>query len=271
MVEIHPSAVVDPRAELGTGVAIGPFCRVDAGARLGDGVRLESHVVISGQTTIGAGTGVWPFAALGGEPQSRGDDGSRGRVEIGAECVVREHATVHRGTAADRVVTTVGDRVWLMAGAHVAHDCRVGDDVTLTNGVSLGGHSSVGDGAVLGALAGIHQHVRIGDGAMIGAGSMVARDVPPWTMAIGDRATLRGLNLVGLRRAGAGRDEIRALRELLDALFGDRDVPLADAVAAARSRAAASPLSSRAEVFLAFAGGPSRRGFVRLGAAAGSQ
>ncbi len=216
---IHPTAVVDPHAELGANVQIGPFCVVGPGVVLHDEVVVGSHVVLEGPCELGARTRVFPFAAIGHEAQDRKFRGEPSRVVIGARCTLREGVTVHRGTAGGDGVTRIGDDVLLMAQSHVAHDCVIGNDVVLANSAALAGHVVVGEGAVLGGLAAVHQFARIGRLAMVGGGAMVAQDVPPFCVAQGDRARLFGLNLVGLRRAGVSPERIEALRAAYRALF----------------------------------------------------
>lgn len=216
---VHASAVVDPAATVGADVKIGPFCVVGPNVTLGDGVILESHVVVEGHTTIGAGTQVFPFSSLGHAPQDLKFGGEETRLVIGSNTVIREHVTMNPGTAGGGALTEVGDKCLVMIGAHVAHDCRVGNNVILVNGVTLGGHVVIGDHAIVGGLTAVHQFVRIGKHAMIGGMSGVETDVIPYGSAIGNRAHLGGLNLVGLRRRNVPRDEIHALRGAYKSLF----------------------------------------------------
>ena len=216
---IHPTAVVDPRAELGRDVDVGPFAVVAAGAVLHDGVCIDAHAVVAGPCELGEGSRVHAFACVAGDAQDRKYRGEPSRVVAGRRCVFREGVTVHRGTSAGDGVTRLGDDVLLMAQAHIAHDCHVGSDVVLANGAALAGHVTVGDGAVFGGLAGVHQFCRVGRLAMVGAGAMVAQDVPPFTLAQGDRARIVGLNRVGLRRAGISPAARVALRRAFGELF----------------------------------------------------
>ncbi len=219
MTAIHPTAVVDPGASLGDDVEIGPYCTVGADVVLGDQVRLISHAVVAGRTTIGPRTVIYPFAAIGHRPQHakyRGEDSS---LEIGAENVIREHVTMHPGTAQGKMSTRVGDQCLFMVGTHVAHDCTVGDHVVMANNATLGGHVTVDDWAILGGLAAIHQFVRIGRHAVVGGMSGVEHDVIPYGSVMGDRARLAGLNLVGLRRRDFSRDVIHDLRRAFRLLF----------------------------------------------------
>lgn len=221
MPEVHPSAIVSAEAELASDVRIGPYCVVGAGASLAAGVVLHSHVVIEGRTTIGAGTEVYPFASLGHRPQDLKFGGEASELRIGSGNVIREHVTMNPGTAGGGLMTVVGDQCLFMVGAHVAHDCRVGNRVILANNATLAGHVTVGNGVVIGGLSAVLQYVRIGDGAMIGGMSGVEQDVIPYGLVTGERADLQGLNLVGLKRAGIERDQIRALQKAYQRIFGE--------------------------------------------------
>jgi len=216
---VHPSSIVEPGATLGQGVRIGPFCTVGKDVVLHDGVELVSHAVVAGVTEIGARTRVFPFASLGHAPQDLKYKGERTRLEIGADCVVREHVTMNPGTAGGASVTRVGHHCLFMAGAHVAHDCMVGDHVVMVNQATLGGHVSVGDFAILGGISAVHQFVRIGRHAMIGGMTGVEGDVIPYGLVMGDRARLQGLNIVGLKRRGFSREQIHDLRTAYRLLF----------------------------------------------------
>jgi UDP-N-acetylglucosamine acyltransferase len=220
-VRIHPTALVDPKADLATGVEIGPYCIVGSGATLHEGVRLVSHVVIEGLTEIGAETSVHSFALLGGAPQHTAYKGEATRLVIGARNIVREHVTMHTGTVFGGGVTTVGSDGFYMVGAHVAHDCILGDRVTMVNGSGLAGHVQIGDYVIIGGLAGVHQHVRIGKHAIVGAGALVVRDVIPFGSVWGNHAHLEGLNLVGLKRRGFPRETINDMRAAYRMLFAD--------------------------------------------------
>lgn len=221
MADIHPSAVVGAGAELGEGVRIGPYAVVGDDVRLGDGVTLDAHVVISGSVAIGPRTRLSPFAAIGGPPQDLGYRGEPNGVRIGADCMIREHATIHAGTAAGRSVTVVGDGCFLMVASHVAHDCVLGDGVILSNNVMLGGHTTIGDRVNVGGAAAIRQRLRIGAYAFISGIAGVSKDVLPFGYVIGYRGRLDGLNLVGLKRSGFSRADIQALTRCYKTLFSD--------------------------------------------------
>lgn len=226
--DIHPSAVVDPAARLGEGVRIGPLCVVGPEVVLGDGVELKSHVVVTGDTHVGPGTVIFPFAVIGEVPQDLKFAGEKTRLRIGARNRIREHVTMNTGTAGGGGETRVGDDGLFMAGCHIAHDAQVGDRVIVVNQSAVAGHCVIEDDVIIGGLSGVHQWVRIGRGAIIGAVTMVTADVLPHGLVQGPRGRLDGLNLVGLKRKGVSRADITALRAAFQALkdgegtFADR-------------------------------------------------
>jgi UDP-N-acetylglucosamine acyltransferase len=209
---IHPTAIVGRECELGEGVEVGPYCIVSGRVRLGEGVRLLSHVQISGPVEVGENTRIYPFASLGFPPQDvKWKDGSpTAGVKIGRDCRIRENVTIHLASKPDRP-TTVGDSCFLMVASHLGHDARIGNNVTLVNNVLLAGHSEIGDNVTIGGGAGIHQFTRVGRLAFITGLAGVSMDIPPFCV-VGDRNTIHGLNLVGLRRNGVPRDHITLLR-----------------------------------------------------------
>lgn len=217
---VHPTAIVENGAEFGKDVRIGPYCVVGREVWLDDEVELISHVVVAGRTKIGPRTRIWPFASVGHQPQDLKYQGEASRLEIGAGCMVREHATLSPGTAGGGMLTSVGDNCLLMMGTHIGHDCRIGSNVIMANNATLGGHVEIQDFAVLGGLSAVHQFVRVGAYAMVGGVTGVECDVIPFGSVLGDRASLGGLNLVGLKRHGFNRETIRALRNAYRDLFG---------------------------------------------------
>jgi UDP-N-acetylglucosamine acyltransferase len=219
MSAIDSTARVADTAAIGRDVAIGPYCIIGPDVALGDGCRLVAHVHLAGRTSIGARTVIHPFASLGSPPQSVKYRGGPTRLVVGAHCDIRENVTMSIGTEDDRGVTEVGERCFFMAGSHVGHDCVVGNDVTFANNVVLGGHVRVGDHTVFGGGAAVRQHVRIGEGAMIVGLSGVRADLIPFGLAQGPLANLVGLNVVGLRRRGVAREDIRRLRQAYQELF----------------------------------------------------
>jgi len=218
---IHPTAIVHEGAKLGVDVQIGPYCVIGSKVSLGDRTQLLSHVVIDGRTDVGEACIVHPFAYLGGPPQHLAHKGEETRLVIGERNQIREHVTMHTGTALDHGITQVGSDGLYMVGSHVAHDCTVGNRVIMANGAALGGHVKVDDSVFVGGLAGVHQHSRIGRGAFIGASATVTKDVIPFGSVWGNHAHLEGLNLVGLRRRGFSRETINQLRAAYRLLFAD--------------------------------------------------
>lgn len=216
---VHPTAVVAPGAELGAGVTIGAFSLIGPRVRLGDGCRVGPHVVIEGRTTIGARNEIFQFASIGAVPQDLKFHGEDSELVIGDDNRIREFCTLQPGTEGGGMLTRVGDKNLLMNYAHVAHDCLLGDRNIVANGTQLGGHVTIESGVVIGALCGIHQFARLGESAIIGAGSMVSQDVPPFCNATGDRATLHGLNSLGLKRRGLDTATIRAIRQAYRLMF----------------------------------------------------
>jgi UDP-N-acetylglucosamine acyltransferase len=214
---IHPSAVVERGAELDEGVEVGPFAVVEAGARVGRGTRLLAHAVVHGRASLGEGNVVYPFAVVGGSPQAKRAQEGPSRALLGSWNVVREHVTIHAGTEGRQ--TTVGDHNLFMVGAHVAHDVRVGSHAVLANGVQLAGHAVVEDWATFGGLSGVAQFVRVGESAFVAAGAMCEKDVPPFVIVQGDRARVRALNVVGLRRRGVPEASVEALARAFRALY----------------------------------------------------
>jgi UDP-N-acetylglucosamine acyltransferase len=228
-VRIHPTSLVDPNAELGAGVLVGPYAVIGPGVRVGSGTRLDAHAVILGPTVLGDGNVVHSFAVIGGEPQhKRAEARPGGRLVVGDRNVFREHATAHRGT--DSGVTRIGDDNLFMVGAHVAHDVTVGSSCTLANAVQLAGHARIEDHATFGGLSGVAQFVIVGESAFVAAGAMCEADVPPFVIVHGDRARVRALNVVGLRRRGVPEESIERLGAAFRLLFG-RSVPRAEALA----------------------------------------
>jgi UDP-N-acetylglucosamine acyltransferase len=222
--KIDPSSRVADGARIADDVEIGPFCMVGPDVELRSGVRLLSHVNLSGVTSIGERTLIYPFASLGTPPQSNGYRGGPTRLTVGSDCRIREGVTMGTGTEDGGGLTTVGDRCFLMANSHVGHDCHVGNDATFANGAVLGGHVVVGDHAFIGGNAAVHQFVRIGEGAMIGGLSGITRDVIPFGFAFGPKADLVGLNTVGLRRRKFTRADIHRIRHAYRVLFFGKGV-----------------------------------------------
>lgn len=217
--QIHPTAIIEDGARLGAGVKVGPFCMVGRDVVLGDGVELLSHVVIAGRTTVGARTRIYPFASIGHPPQDLKYKGEPSTLSIGADCMIREGVTMNPGTEGGGMKTVVGDRCAFLANSHVGHDCMVGNNVIFSNNVMLAGHCTVGDFAIIGGGAAVIQFARVGPHAFVGGMSGLENDLIPYGMALGNRAYLSGLNIVGLQRRGFSRDKIHDLRRAYRALF----------------------------------------------------
>jgi UDP-N-acetylglucosamine acyltransferase len=218
-VNIHPSSIVEDGAIIGEGAEIGPFCHIGPRVKLGAGASLKSHVVIAGNTTIGERARIFPFSSIGHEPQDLKYQGEENSLVIGDDCMIREGVTMNPGTAGDDSQTIVGNRCTFLAYAHVAHDCKIGDNVIFSNSVMLAGHCKVGDNVIIGGGAGVHQFCRIGRNSFIGGLAGVEADVIPFGMALGNRAYLGGLNLIGMKRAGIARDSIHKTRNAFKQLF----------------------------------------------------
>jgi UDP-N-acetylglucosamine acyltransferase len=216
--DIHPTALVHPRARLGAGCVVGPYCVLGEHVALGDGCRLHAHVVIDGHTTLGRDNEVFPFACLGLKTQDLKWKGGLTRTQIGDGNTFREHVTVHSATS-DGGVTVIGSHNHLLAYCHVAHDCRLGDHIVMSNVATLAGHVVVEDHAVVGGLAAVHQFCRIGRMAIIGGCSKVVQDVPPFMMADGNPAETRTINKVGLERNGVSEAAQAALKHAFKLLF----------------------------------------------------
>ncbi len=216
---IHPTAVIDDNAKIGTGCTIGAYCVIGAQVVLGDGCRLHSHVVIDGDTHIGADCTIYPFASIGTAPQDLKYNGEPTKLRIGARNTIREHVTMNPGTVGDKAMTQIGDNNLLMIGVHVAHDCMIGNGNVLANNATLAGHVHVGNNVVIGGLSAVHQFCRIGDHAMIGGMSGVEHDVIPYGLVMGERARLSGLNLTGLERRGFEKADIKILMKAYKHLF----------------------------------------------------
>ncbi|WP_172123318.1 MULTISPECIES: acyl-ACP--UDP-N-acetylglucosamine O-acyltransferase [unclassified Devosia] len=218
---VHPTAIVAPGAQLGQGVKIGPYCIVGEHAVLHDGVELISHVSVDGHTEIGAATRIFPFASVGHVPQDLKYHGEASRLVIGERCTIREAVTLNPGTENGGMLTQIGNDCLIMANAHVAHDCIIGNNVIMANYVGIAGHCHVGDNVIFGGICVVHQFTRIGNHAFIGAQSMIDGDVIPYGMAVGNRASLAGLNLVGLKRRKFDREAIHRLRAAYRMIFSN--------------------------------------------------
>jgi len=219
--KIHRTAIIEDGAVIADDVEIGPYCMIGSEVRLEVGCRLISHAVIAGRTTIGARTTIYPFASIGHQPQDLKYHGEPSVLTVGEECIIREGVTMNPGTDGGGMVTSVGDKCAFLANSHVGHDCRVGSGVIFSNNVMLAGHCEVGDFAIIGGGAAIIQFARVGPHAFVGGMSGLENDLIPYGMAMGNRAYLSGLNIVGLQRRGFSREDIHDLRRAYRFLFAN--------------------------------------------------
>lgn len=260
---VHPTAVIASGAKIGAGVKIGPWCYIGPDVVVGDGVEMIANVVVDGHTTLGEKSRYFPFTTVGLAPQDLKYHGEPTRCEIGPRTVVREHVTIHRGTATGSGVTHVGADCLIMANAHVAHDCTLGDRVIIVNNVVMGGHVSIADDARVMGSAAIHQFVRIGRAALVGGVAGVEADVIPYGSVLGNRARLVGLHWIWLRRNGVSSAEMHRMRQAYRMLYprnGEGGV-LAQRIAAVRAEFGNDP---RVAEILSFMESPGRRGLVRV-------
>jgi len=216
---IHPTAIIDPEAEIGEGVDIGPYSVIEKGVSIDEGTKIGPHVVIREGTQIGKGCQIFQFASIGEAPQFLGYKGEKTFLQIGDQNIIREFVTLHRGTVKGGGKTVIGNESFFMAYSHVAHDCQIGNQVILANGATLAGHILIEDYATVGGLAAIHQFCRVGTHAFIGGVSGVLLDIPPYTKAQGDRAKLFGLNTIGLKRAKFSQETLKALKKAYRIIF----------------------------------------------------
>lgn len=224
MSSIHHTAIISPSAQIGAGCEIGPYCVIGPKTSLGKNNILKSHVVLDGKLSIGEGNSFFPFTSIGQIPQDKKYHGEDSELVIGNNNIFREYVTANLGTEAGGMKTIIGDDCLFMASSHVAHDCRIGNGVILANSVALAGHVEIGDYAIIGGLSAIHQFTRIGAYAMIGGMSGIAEDVIPCGLAMGERANLIGLNLIGLKRRNLSKQQIADLRSAFDMLFDSKSL-----------------------------------------------
>lgn len=255
---IHPTAIVSDRASITNPIEIGPYSIVGPHVTIGEGCRIGAHAIIEGHTTLGTNNTVHHHAVIGGPPQDQKYDGSPTQLIIGNNNQFREFCSIHRGTQKDNGRTQIGSGNLIMANAHVAHDCIVGDRCVIANSVALAGHVSIGNDVVLGGLCAVHQFTRIGDGAILSGGAMATQDVPPFTIAQGDRARLRGLNRVGLRRVGIPTESITLLSKAYKIIFLS-DLNFQKALMDAKTQLPQDPVLDRFLEFMAH----SSRGICR--------
>lgn len=255
---IHPAAIVHSGARIGAGVEIGPYSIIGEHVEIGDGTHIGPHVVIDGRTRIGRGNRVFPFTSLGSEPQDKKYAGEPTRLEIGDRNTIHECCTFSLGTAQDAGVTRIGDDNWIMAYAHIAHDCQVGNHTIFANNASLAGHVHVGDWVILSGFTGVHQFVRVGAHSFLAANAILLQDLPPYVTVAGQPAAPHGINSEGLRRRGFSPEAISAIKRAYRTLYRS-GLPLADA----REKIAALAAEHAEIQLVADFIGDSGRGLVR--------
>ncbi|MDY6791405.1 MAG: acyl-ACP--UDP-N-acetylglucosamine O-acyltransferase [Thermodesulfobacteriota bacterium] len=216
---IHQTAIIDPKAEIGSDVEIGAYSIIKENVSIGSETVIGPHVIIEPYVTIEPNCNIFQYAAIGAVPQSLKFNGEETYVKIGRGSIIREFVTIHRGTGFGSGITEIGEESFLMAYTHIAHDCKIGRKVILSNNASLAGHISIGDYSTIGALVGIHQFVHIGEHAFIGGKSAIVKDIPPYVIAAGDRAKLHGLNSIGLKRSGFSKSTLLALKKVYRIIF----------------------------------------------------
>jgi len=257
---IHPTAIISPKAELAEDVTVEAFSIIGPDIVIGSGTIVGHHNVIEGDTTIGENNQIFPFVSIGLAPQDLTYKGENTKVSIGNNNIIREYVTVHRGTSRGKGVTRVGDSVFLMAYAHVAHDCQIGNGVLMANAATLGGHVEVGQCAVLGGIAAVHQFVRIGEFSCVGGLTGVRMDIPPYMLATGALgAKLYGANLIGLKRHGFSAESIQAIKKCYKICFRS-GLPMTDAIQKVREEIDPLP---EVEKFVEFITCNSKRGLTR--------
>jgi len=219
MASIHPTAIVEPGAELGQNVTIGPYATIGAHVRIGEGTSIGAHTVVEGHTTIGRDNRIFQFASIGAMPQDKKYAGEPTELIIGDGNTIREYVTINTGTVQDAGVTRLGDDNWIMAYVHIAHDCRLGSHLILANAVQLAGHVHLGDWVFLGGLSGVHQFVRVGAHAMTAFQTRLAQDVPPFVTAGGNPAEAQSINAEGLRRRCFSAERITLVKQMYRLLY----------------------------------------------------
>lgn len=231
---IHPTAIIDASAHIDADVFIGPYCTIGPNVTIASGTKLHSHVVVSGHTKIGKGNEIFQFASIGEVCQDLKYKGEETWLEIGDHNIIREHASLHRGTAQDHSLTKVGSHNLLMVNTHIAHDCQIGDHNIFANNVGVAGHVQVGDHVIIGGNSGIHQFCKIDSYSMVGAASLVVKDIPAYVTVSGNPAHAFGINIEGMKRRGWSRDVIQGLRESFKIIYKE-GLTVKDAIERIRS------------------------------------
>jgi UDP-N-acetylglucosamine acyltransferase len=228
MTNIHPTAIVDPSAQVGEDVVIGPYCVVGPDVVIGDGCLLHNHVTIQSLTTIGRGNTFYPFSVIGADPQDRKYRGEQTTLVIGNGNRIREHVTIHRGTGNGGGVTRVGDNNLIMVAVHIAHDCCLADDICIANQVMLAGHVTIESGANIGGGAGLHHFTTVGACAFVGGLARITKDVPPFMIVEGNPAEVRAINSIAMSRRGYSPEHIEAMKDAFKRLYRDNGAAMSD-------------------------------------------
>ena len=223
MTQVHSTAIVDAKAELDSAVTVGPYAVIGPHVKIGANTTVGAHCVIEGRTTIGRDNRIFQFASLGAAPQDKKYAGEPTELDIGDRNTIREFCTFNLGTAQDTGKTRVGDDNWIMAYAHIAHDCQLGNQIILANNATLAGHVHLGDWVIIGGLTGVHQFVKVGAHVMAGFASHVSQDVPPFMMVDGNPLAVRGFNVEGLRRRGFSAARLAAVKQMPSAVSTGQD------------------------------------------------
>lgn len=258
MARVHPRAEVDPAAKLAQSAQVGAFAVVGAEVELAEDTWLGPHAYVTGRTTVGPGTRIFPFAVVGEDPQDKSFAGETSELVIGSGNVIREHCSIHTGTRKGGRITRIGDDNLLMNSVHLGHDAEIGSHCILATFCAVAGHVVIEDHAVLGGYTGVHQYARVGESAMLAAGSKCAQDVPPFALVRGDRARLAGLNVIGMRRRGFSREQIAAVKRAYHLIFSSK-LRLAEALARVQEELGDAAEVERLVAFLR----ASTRGFCR--------
>lgn len=256
---IDPTAIIDPSAEIGTGVTIGSWAWIGPGVEIGSGTHIGHHCVVKGPTTLGSNNRIFPFCSIGEDPQDKKfEPGGESRLEIGHGNTIREYCSINRGTAVGGGVTRLGNDNWLMSYCHIAHDCQVANHTVFANNASLAGHVEIDDFVILGGFTGVHQFCRLGEGSFSAIASVIVRDVPPFVIVKGNTARPRTINSEGLKRRDVDRDSIAAVKRSFRALYR-QGLGLEEAIGAIELEAAEHPHARQIFEFIR----ASKRGIVR--------
>ncbi len=245
MTTIHPTAIIDPTADVHDSVEVGPYCVVGPDVRIGAGTILHNHVIVQANTAIGEDNEIYPFSVIGSDPQDRKFKGEEATCIIGDRNKIREHVTIHRGTANGGGVTRLGSDNLIMVAAHIAHDCSLGSDICIANQVMLAGHVRVEDGANIGGGAGVHHFATVGSCAFVGGLARITKDVPPFTIVEGNPAEVRAINVIAMSRRGYDASHIEAMKVAFRRLFRDNGASMSEKIVELRRTYASVPAVMR--------------------------